>query len=89
MAVKTKVKTPEVGIMFRAPQELRGAVRSIAAWAEMSDFRINGKVPLEKDIWAWMAASLYKSGPEKWGELLSSGSEAFKTMKQLTIPSEN
>jgi hypothetical protein len=55
----------------------------------MSDFRINGKVPLEKDIWAWMAASLYKSGPEKWGELLSSGSEAFKTIKQLTIPSEN
>ena len=78
MAAKKKTEEKgEVGVMFRTPQELRGAVRMITAWAEMSNFRINGKVPLEKDIWAWMAASLYVAGKDKWPDMLRLGSESF------------
>jgi len=84
MATKVKKeKAPEVGVMFRAPQELRGAVRKITAWAEMSNFRINGKVPLEKDVWAWMAASLYGAGEDRWPEMLRIGSESFSKLTSV------
>lgn len=76
-AIAPETKKPEVGVMFRAPQELRGAVRKITAWAEMSNFRINGRVPLEKDIWAWMAASLYVSGESDWPAMLRDGADSF------------
>jgi len=82
-----EAKTAEVGVMFRAPQELRGAVRKISAWAEMADFRINGKVPLEKDIWAWMAASLYASGESNWPEMLKNASDSFKSISRKTSSS--
>lgn len=73
-------KTPEVGIMFKAPHQIRGAVRSISAWAEMNEVRINGKIPAEKDIWAWLAASLYQSGDKKWEELLNSGAKSYREL---------
>lgn len=79
-----KTKKDEVSVMFRTPQEIRGAVRSISAWAEMSDFRINGKIPLEKDVWAWMAALLYESGKEQWPEILANASTAFKKMAKAS-----
>lgn len=85
MIAKTKpieAKAAEVGIMFRAPQELRGAVRQISAWAEQVDFRINGKIPLEKDIWAWMAASLYAADESKWPEMLKHASDSFKSISR-------
>lgn len=78
MATKTakpKAKIDEVGIMFRAPQEIRGAVRAVSAWAEMNNVRINGRTPLEKDIWAWLAASLYNAGPDKWQSILTDGAK--------------
>lgn len=80
--IKPIPKQAEVGVMFRAPQEIRGAVRKISAWAEMANFRINGKVPLEKDIWAWMAASLYASGESSWPEMLQKASESFKAISK-------
>lgn len=78
-----KTKAPEVGVMFRAPQELRGAVRKITAWAEMTNFRINGKVPLEKDVWAWMAAALYGAGEDQWPEMLKTGAESFARLASV------
>lgn len=84
MVAKAKnPKAPEVGVMFRAPQELRGAVRKITAWAEMSNFRINGKVPLEKDVWAWMAAALYIAGEDQWPEMLKTGEESFAQLASV------
>jgi hypothetical protein len=78
MATKTaKAKPEEVGVMFKAPHEIRGSIRSISAWAEMNGVRINGKVPAEKDIWAWLAASLYQSGEDSWRDALVSGSKAY------------
>lgn len=85
MATKTKPKVSEVGVMFRAPQEIRGAVRRISAWAEMNNFRINGKVPLEKDIWAWMASSLYAAGEDNWGKMLQGGAESFRSIAKPSI----
>lgn len=86
MANKQKSpKADEVGVMFRTPQEVRGAVRAISAWAEMSNFRINGKIPIEKDIWAWMAALLYDSGESKWPELLNDASAAFKKVAKPKV----
>lgn len=79
-AKKPKVKPNEVGIMFRAPQEIRGAIRSVSAWAEMNNVRINGKTPLEKDIWAWLAASLYSSGQENWESILNKAAKSYSEL---------
>jgi hypothetical protein len=81
MATKTaKRKHEEVGVMFKAPHEIRGAIRFVSAWAEMNNVRINGRTPLEKDIWAWIAASFYKSGESSWAEQLSEGHKSFQDM---------
>lgn len=84
MATKTaktpKVKPNEVGVMFRAPQEIRGAIRSVSAWAEMNNVRINGRTPLEKDIWAWLAATLYASGQENWESILAKGAKSYSDL---------
>lgn len=81
MATKTaKSKPDEVGIMFRAPQAVRGAIRSVSAWAELNNVRIDGKTPHEKDIWAWIAASLYNSGQSNWEAILKQGSEEYKNL---------
>lgn len=62
---KLKAKADEVGVMFRATQQVRGSIKSVSAWCEMNDVRIEGKVPIEKDIWAWIAASFYMAGRDK------------------------
>lgn len=79
-AKKSKVKPNEVGVMFRAPQEIRGAIRSVSAWAEMNKVSINGRTPLEKDIWAWLAATLYTSGQENWESILAKGAKSYAEM---------
>jgi hypothetical protein len=83
MTTKTaKKKAEEVGVMFKAPQEIRGCIRTISAWAEMNDVRFDGKIPLEKDIWAWIAASLYSTGESGWKDSLEEGRSAFKKMTE-------
>jgi hypothetical protein len=78
MATKAaKARPEEVGVMFKAPHEIRGSIRSVSAWAEMNGVRINGKVPAEKDIWAWLAAALYQSGETTWQKTLESGAKAY------------
>lgn len=84
MATKTaktsKQKPVEVGIMFKAPHEIRGAIRSVSAWSEMNGVRINGRIPAEKDIWAWIAAAFYNSGEDHWRESMANGAKAYSEM---------
>lgn len=69
----SKAKADEVGVNFRATQQVRGSIKSVSAWCEMNNIRIGGRVPIEKDIWSWIAASFYQSGKENWIELMTKG----------------
>lgn len=75
-------QTEDRAIMFRAPNQIHGALKKIVGELEMNDFRIDGRVPFERDIMIWLLGELYMEGPEKWGQRLAKASIRYKEMVQ-------
>jgi hypothetical protein len=76
-AVKTESKQLERVVSFRAPDTIHGALKQITGKLEMSQCRIGGRVPFERDILNWLVADLYQAGPTKWPERIESAHAQF------------
>lgn len=76
-ASKVETKQLERVVSFRAPDTIHGALKQITGKLEMSQCRIGGRVPFERDILNWLVADLYQSGPSKWPERIEQAHAEF------------
>lgn len=77
-----KKQSEDRAIMFRAPNQIHGALKKMVGELEMNNSRVSGRVPFERDIMTWLVAELYMEGPEKWGSRLAKACEKYKSLVQ-------
>ena len=76
-AVKSDPKQLERVVSFRAPDTIHGALKQITGKLEMSQCKINGRVPYERDLLNWLIGDLYMSGPENWPKRIEAAHAQF------------
>jgi hypothetical protein len=76
-AATTEAKQLERVVSFRAPDTIHGALKQITGKLEMSQCRIGGRVPFERDILNWLVADLYQAGPSNWPKRIEAAHAQF------------
>ena len=76
-AAKLEPKQLERVVSFRAPDTIHGALKQITGKLEMSQCKVGGRVPYERDILNWLVADLYMQGPENWPKRIETAHAQF------------
>lgn len=76
-AVKEDPKQQERVVSFRAPDTVHGAIKQIVGRLEMTQCKIDGRVPYERDILNWLIGELYMEGPDKWANRVTNAHKRF------------
>ena len=72
----TAIAEPEVNraITFRAPDQIHGQLKIIAAHLEMAKVRVDGHMVYERDVLIYLINDFFKKGSEHWIESLRNAS---------------